>query len=98
MIINTNVSNKYELPFIIGHEIGHLMNHDDVVDCYAPTVTYYFEREADKFSLGLIFNYALQQGNMIREPQLFIHQFGIPQRMLNQAMKLFLSNRRKIQW
>ena len=59
MIINTNWHNSNELPFIIGHEIGHLMLGDSGI-AYWPSFSGQNseEEEADLFSLKIIYDYS----------------------------------------
>lgn len=92
IIINTGWHNTNEIPFTIGHEIGHIMNHDNISKCQPQTANYPLELAADKYSLNLIFKYTMKMNLMIREPQTFIEQFGIPERMLIPAAELFKQN------
>lgn len=96
IIINSNWHNREEIPFTIGHEIGHIMNNDQVEKCQSPTLIYPYELNADKYSLNLIFNYSLDQEIIIQEPGIFIQQYGIPLRMLNYATELFWNNKEKV--
>lgn len=96
IIINTNWHRANEVPFIIGHEIGHIMNHDNIKKCQPQNASYPLELAADKYSLNLIFKYTLKIDSMIQEPQTFIEQFGIPERMLIPAKELFKSNKELI--
>ena len=57
MVINLNWKNKKELPFIIGHEIGHFANGDSGKFYYRNFNTP-VEHQADLYSLNLIFDYA----------------------------------------
>lgn len=93
IIVNSNWYKKEEIPFTIGHEIGHIMNGDTVFDCQSPIIYYPLERNADRFSVDLIFNYSLKCEDAIREPGVFIEQYGIPTRMLNYATEVFAKNR-----
>lgn len=51
IIINTNWKNKSELPFIIGHEIGHLMDGDVGLSYYCGNALTSKEHHADLYSL-----------------------------------------------
>lgn len=95
MVINYGWHDKNEIPFIIGHEIGHLMNND------SGTNDYYYdcefakgpkERRADLYSLNLIYNYAEAHFNYFEEPGDFMQQYGIPARMLKDVTDLFNKN------
>lgn len=93
LIVNMNWHNKWEIPFMIGHEIGHLMNDDPGISYYhSATVRGSAEREADLYSLNLIFDYAMAQCDPVYEPIEFMQQYGIPERMLNDTVKLFRNN------
>lgn len=58
IIINFNWKDKAELAFIIGHEIGHLMEGDVGLSYYCGNTLTSKERHADLYSLNLIFDYA----------------------------------------
>ncbi|WP_103751724.1 hypothetical protein [Lactobacillus panisapium] len=89
IIININWKNKKELPFIIGHEIGHILAGEPGLSNYCGTPLTPNERRADLFSLSLIFEYASNQYDSFDEPFLFLQQYGIPIRMLDDACNLF---------
>lgn len=94
IIINTQWKNQNELPFIIGHEIGHIMNGDTNNDieyyCGSPITSE--ERKADLYSLNLIYKYASSQFETFDEPGIFMEQFGIPYRMKGDVYRLFKEN------
>lgn len=92
MIINLNWKNREELPFIIGHEIGHLANGDSGKFYYRNFNTP-VEHQADLYSLNIIFNYASKQFCSFDEPGIFMSQFGIPYRMKDDTYKLFKNNK-----
>lgn len=92
IVINQNCRNKYELPFIVGHEIGHIMNGDENAAFYCGQPVNSEERLADLYSLNLIYTYASNQYDCFEEPIQFIQQYGIPIRMLDDACKLFKRN------
>lgn len=90
MIINTNWKNPNEIPFIIGHEIGHLILKDDGIMYYAsPHGNIDSEHSADLYSLNLLYDYSCVHGDDFQEPGEFMSSYGIPQRMEDAAMKLF---------
>lgn len=93
IIINSNWHKKEEIPFTIGHEIGHIMNGDIIFDCQSPSIYYPLERNADRYSVDLIFNYSLKFENPLREPGIFIEQYGIPYRMLDYTKDIFRKNK-----
>lgn len=92
IVINQNSKNKFELPFIIGHEIGHIMNGNVNGAFYCGKPVNSEERLADLYSLNLIYGYASNQYDSYEEPIQFIQQYGIPDRMLNDAFRLFKKN------
>lgn len=91
IIINSNYINKDWLPFAIGHEIGHLVNGDNGI-CYFDSyhVNANTEHHADLYSLALIYNYCRDNDIYYSNPQKFITQNGIPQRMQEDAISLFM--------
>lgn len=89
-VINMSWYNPVELPFIIGHEIGHLIHGDLGDNGYGySSVKGSQEREADNFSLKLLFNYSIKNADYFDEPYEFIEQYGISIRMLDTAVNLF---------
>ena len=92
IVINQNSKNKFELPFIIGHEIGHIMNGNVNGAFYCGMPVNSEERLADLYSLNLIYGYASNQFDNFEEPVQFIQQYGIPDRMLDDAYRLFEKN------
>ena len=92
IVINQNSKNKFELPFIIGHEIGHIMNGNVNGAFYCGKPVNSEERLADLYSLNLIYGYASNQFDNFEEPVQFIQQYGIPDRMLDDAYHLFEKN------
>lgn len=85
IIINTNWKNKAELPFIIGHEIGH----DVGLSYYCGNALTSKERHADLYSLNLIFDYATRQYDCFDEPSTFMQAYGITVRMYSDVADLF---------
>ncbi|MDF7683484.1 hypothetical protein PT287_08230 [Lactobacillus sp. ESL0679] len=92
IIININWRNKTELPFIIGHEIGHLIDGDYGLSHYCGTTLTSKERHADLYSLNLIFDYATRQYDCYEEPSQFMQAYGIPTRMYDAVVDLFRNN------
>lgn len=89
IIVNSQWSNRSEIPFICGHEIGHIIHGDTLIKCEAPTANYPAERAADLYSLNLIYKYAINNGVEFNEPGQFIQEYGIPIKMLPDACKFF---------
>ena len=92
IVINQNSKNKFELPFIIGHEIGHIMNGNVNGAFYCGKPVNSEERKADLYSLNLIYKYASNQFETFDEPGIFMEQFGIPYRMKGDVYRLFKEN------
>lgn len=90
--INMNWHNVNELPFIIGHEIGHLELGEQGVMYYTSYAGKNSEeKQADAYSLKLLYEYALACEHHFREPYQFLKVYGIPLRMLSAAKALFKS-------
>lgn len=77
IVINQNCRNKQELPFIIGHEIGHIMNGDANAAFYCGKPINSEERLADLYSLNLIYDYASNQFDTFEEPIQLHHQASL---------------------
>lgn len=97
IIINSNWRNKNEIPFQIGHEIGHLVHNDTLTRCESPTAHYPNELSADKYSLKQIFKYNTLQNEIILEPYQFISSYGIPERLYPLTEKLFGENKKSLE-
>lgn len=92
IVINQNCKNKSELPFIVGHEIGHIMNGDATTSFYCDKPLSSEEHKADLYSLNIIYDYAAEQFDTFEEPIQFVQQYGIPFRMLDDTLELFKGN------
>lgn len=93
MIINTNWHNQVELPFIIGHEIGHLVLGDKGVMYYQSFAGQNSEEKAaDLYSLNLLYDYACKNNQSFNEPGQFMQAYGIPERMTQATKDLFDKN------
>lgn len=64
IIINTNYEKKEHIPFIIAHEIGHVLNGDSGT-CYYSTYSARskYEAAANRFAIDLIRRYAESKGD-----------------------------------
>lgn len=91
IIINSNWHNRKELPFTVGHELGHAINGDDGIMYYSNSARGSLKAEAgaNLYSLKLLFNYSKKQGQFFSEPQEFIQAYSIPQDMFEQTKQLF---------
>ena len=93
MVINLNWHNQSELPFIIGHEIGHFILGDEGILYYSSfSGQNSEEKSADLYSLNLLYDYACSRGQYFEEPGLFVSAYGIPSRMLEAVKELFNRN------
>ncbi|WFD52966.1 IrrE N-terminal-like domain-containing protein [Lactobacillus phage P185] len=93
MVINLNWHNQSELPFIIGHEIGHFILGDKGVLYYSSfSGQNSEEKSADLYSLNLLYNYACSRGQYFEEPGQFLSAYGIPFRMTDATKELFKRN------
>lgn len=93
MVINLNWHNQSELPFIIGHEIGHFILGDKGILYYSSFAGQNSEeKSADLYSLNLLYDYACRRGQYFEEPGQFLSAYGIPSRMAEAAKNLFDHN------
>lgn len=93
MVINLNWHNQSELPFIIGHEIGHFILGDKGILYYSSFAGQNSEeKSADLYSLNLLYDYACGRGQYFEEPGQFLSIYGIPSRMAEATKDLFERN------
>lgn len=93
MVINLNWHNQSELPFIIGHEIGHFILGDKGILYYSSfSGQNSEEKSADLYSLNLLYDYACRRGQYFEEPGQFMQMYGIPERMAKATKNLFDHN------
>lgn len=79
IVINLNWHNKSELPFIIGHELGHLiLGHKREEFDESPAKRIRMEKEANEFSLNLLTEYCDLHEICFYNKYSFAHAFGIP--------------------
>jgi len=79
IVINTNISNEHELPFIMAHEISHLLNHDVGVLYYSTTASRSkIEQSANSRAVDLLLEYAHETDTYTGNYVQFMEQFGIP--------------------
>lgn len=78
-VINANWKNIDEIPFIIGHEIGHLMlGHTRKEFETSPANSIRMEQEANKYSLNLLAEYCELNEICFYNRYQFAKVFGIP--------------------
>lgn len=93
MVINLNWHNQSELPFIIGHEIGHFILGDKGILYYSSfSGQNSEEKSADLYSLNLLYDYACRRGQYFEEPGQFMQMYGIPSKMAKATKDLFDHN------
>lgn len=90
--INMNWHNQAEVPFTIGHEIGHIMiggpNLKQLCGiAYGTQIAE--EMPADIYSLHLLYKYSCAQEDNFYDPLSFVRAYGIPNRMIGEAYKMF---------
>lgn len=79
ILFNTNWQNKSELPFILAHEIGHLLDNDEGINYYSsPTVHSQTEYKANCKAVDLLLHYCRLNDINVNNPVSFCEQFGIP--------------------
>ncbi|QGV03969.1 ImmA/IrrE family metallo-endopeptidase [Lactobacillus acetotolerans] len=90
VIINLNWKNQKEIPFAIGHELGHIICKHNVSNYYQSfNSTSKMEHEADLFSIKLLLCYAVNTNQTLTNPYQFINQFGIPTKMYEDTKMIF---------
>ncbi|MBP2058335.1 Zn-dependent peptidase ImmA (M78 family) [Lactobacillus colini] len=94
--INLNWHNhSSEVPFTIGHEIGHIMSEyrdtKRLNYCRGVGTQITEEMSADIYSLQLLYKYSSAQEDNFYDPLNFIRAYGVPKRMINETYKLFAS-------
>lgn len=88
VIINPNANSRKNLPFVILHELGHIILEHQDLDCIAPAARIKQENEADCFAVRLLWGYSTQLGFEYNNTYKFIESFGIPNRMFDTVSKL----------
>lgn len=78
-VINANYRNIDEIPFIIGHELGHLiLGHDSQNYYSSPAQKIRMERAANEYSLSLLIKYCELHEIYFYNKFVFAKSFGIP--------------------
>lgn len=89
IIINVDWYDQREIPFMIGHEIAHVLHHDKILEYFTEIARCTGEKDADRFSFDLIFDYNYSQPQPITDPLEFVRLYGIPKKMNRYAIKTF---------
>lgn len=93
LIINSNC-NQDDLPMIAGHELGHYVNGDEPRSSIATfSYTANEEAEADKFGIGLLYEYAENEDLVFDTSQDFSQAFSIPKNRQLQVDELAKNHR-----
>lgn len=79
ILINLNWKNHNELPFIIAHEIAHILEDDPGV-CYYSSATsrVKIEARANSRAIGLMLGYCQVNDIDVDNPLAFCDCFGVP--------------------
>ncbi|GHV97851.1 hypothetical protein lacNasYZ03_11280 [Lactobacillus nasalidis] len=88
VIINPNANPKPMLPFVILHELGHIVLAHHELDCVSPSAKIKQEHEADEFSTELIWTYSQRLGISYNNAYDFMSAFGIPSKMFGTVVNL----------
>lgn len=91
IIINLDKHPWQEIPFVIGHEMAHVVYNDDI-ECTDPTGTHQniaCEARADKYSTNLIFDYAISLDDIGSSPLSFLFEYGVPAKNINEIIRRF---------
>lgn len=79
ILFNTNWQNKNELPFILAHEIGHLLDHDEGINYYSSaTIHNKTEYQANCTAIDLLLQYCQRNDMDVDNPISFCECFGVP--------------------
>lgn len=92
IILNGNWARLIESPFILAHEIGHIMLQHRCSSLAAPTIKIKMEHEADAFATEIIWNYSKLIDVEYNNVYSFMQAFGIPNRMFDTVSKLMRAN------
>lgn len=88
--INANWHNPAEIPFIIGHEIGHVMMGEQGIIYWSKLGGFCSEEKpADLYSLKWIYEYSKKHADHFSDPGAFMQSYGIPWRMAHAVKVLF---------
>lgn len=86
ILVNMQWHNKKELPFMVAHELGHIMNEQPCSQYSSNTLLLKAERAADNFAIGLLIKYCQEDNISFNDPYNFMEQFAIPEKYSNQVL------------
>lgn len=88
VIINPNANDRSLLPFVILHELGHVvLGHHDL-GCVSPAAKIKQEHEADSFATKLIWSYSQRLDVNYDSAYDFMSSFGVPSKMFGTVVNL----------
>lgn len=88
VIINPNANDRPLLPFVILHELGHVvLGHHDL-GCVSPSAKIKQEHEADAFAAKLIWSYSQRLDVNYDSAYDFMLSFGVPSKMFGTVANL----------
>lgn len=88
VIINPNANATANLPFVILHELGHIVLAHQDLGCVSPAARIVQEHEADRFATELIWDYSQRLGVDYDNAYNFMQAFGIPSKMFGVVINL----------
>ncbi|WP_334341211.1 ImmA/IrrE family metallo-endopeptidase [Companilactobacillus sp. HBUAS56275] len=89
MFINTNWYKQEEVPMIIAHEIGHMIDGDSCYLYDQSTISRLkSENSANLIAINLLMKYCSDNDIEFNNSMTFLTQFNIPQRYENSVRKI----------
>ena len=89
MFINTNWYKQEELPMVVAHEIGHMIDGDSCYLYDQSTISRLkSENRANLIAINLLMKYCSDNDIEFNNSMTFLTQFNIPQRYENSVRKI----------
>ena len=89
MFINTNWYKQEELPMVVAHEIGHMIDGDSCYLYDQSTISRLkSEHSANLIAINLLMKYCSDNDIEFNNSMTFLTQFNIPQRYENSVRKI----------
>ena len=89
MFINTSWYKQEELPMVVAHEIGHMLNGDSCYLYDQSTISRLkSENSANLIAINLLMKYCSDNDIEFNNSMTFLTQFNIPQRYENSVRKI----------
>lgn len=90
VVINTNWSNKSEIPFIFAHELGHVINGDGGVMYYcSATSQTKIESAANQKAIDIIIKYSNEIDEQPADYMAFMQSYGVPDYLIEKVRQRF---------